>query len=826
MKTNWVFLSILQEEIKMIISRNILEFINPQIKKLRNQDIVKAMIAWGLEVESQSKKFDPSKYPNLFFGEIVSFEKVKATDKLSLCQVRLFNPLKKVFHKKIYDIICGANNLVKGALVIIALSNQVLPNGITITEKKIKGILSKGMICSLDELGLVNAQIHSEQGVLIIKKETALGRNIMKGKIHNPIDLFNDYLFEVTSVYNSHFLQNKVLLTNLILWLIEIKKNQKCSCKALSIDNLARFKIECKNAKSLFKIDSQLQHLAYGLLLKADVSSIKQAYDKLSFAILSSLISTGYNLINKVVNYVNLFSYLFGQPMHVYGADVVISKLQVTRANENMSVAGLFDRTVLLTKNDFIIKREDNQIVSIPSILGVEKYAFHNLNNKYVFIEILSIDTTIISNAVKRMNIDTPSSRLGRKYSSKYFVQQAAAFFQNKKKEIKAIRKITINYLWLINNLGLNDKSFLKLTSYLKWLGIDLVRTTSQIIIRITNEVHWIRTESDFMQLCYQLLLYLNLAPKTSSYHWTYSKIGVLSNKLKDLLQFFGFTETNPYLLTSIEKAKWFRFSEWNNNALPIEVINDINPNYKQFATSLLTPLLDIVKLNGNFNERSIRVYANQILPTTTTTFSNRLAIIHADEDEFSFKKYAETYTLLLKILGLYMIKNPQMKRISSIKDSQIHHFLNPFNSYVINWKGKQIGIFGEISSFLLMKHKIKANSAYFIDLSLDEIENNAFAKEVFIRQSSHPKIIKDLTLVFFQEINFMEITNLISSLDFIEDVWINKIFKEKEGYSVSFKFIIFQEHTLSSAELRSFLKKVLFKVRSKYKNVLLKGTL
>ena len=158
----------------MIISRNILELINPEIKQISNLQLENAMTALGLEVEGQTAKYNSKQYANLFFGEIITYEKVPATNKLNLCKVRLFDALKKCFTSKIHDIICGGDNLSKGAMVIVALPDQILPNGLIIKNRKIRGIVSGGMICSLDELGIANAQIHSAQGIFIIKKQTEL----------------------------------------------------------------------------------------------------------------------------------------------------------------------------------------------------------------------------------------------------------------------------------------------------------------------------------------------------------------------------------------------------------------------------------------------------------------------------------------------------------------------------------------------------------------------------------------------------------------------------------------------------------------------------
>lgn len=53
-----------------------------------------------------------------------------------------------------HEIVCGAPNAKTAQYVPVALEHALLPNGLEITKRNIRGIDSCGMICSLDELGL------------------------------------------------------------------------------------------------------------------------------------------------------------------------------------------------------------------------------------------------------------------------------------------------------------------------------------------------------------------------------------------------------------------------------------------------------------------------------------------------------------------------------------------------------------------------------------------------------------------------------------------------------------------------------------------------
>ena len=96
------------------------------------------------EVESLYKLVDAS---NLVIGKVLTCEKHPDANKLSVTTV-------DVGQSEPLQIICGAPNIAAEQLVIVALVGAVLPGDFKIKKAKIRGIESKGMICSLEELGV------------------------------------------------------------------------------------------------------------------------------------------------------------------------------------------------------------------------------------------------------------------------------------------------------------------------------------------------------------------------------------------------------------------------------------------------------------------------------------------------------------------------------------------------------------------------------------------------------------------------------------------------------------------------------------------------
>src|SRR5215208_1597711 len=80
-------------------------------------------------------------------GRVLEAEKHPNADRLQLCHV-------DVGEGDARQIVCGAWNFGAGATVAVALPGAVLPNGLQLERRKVRGELSDGMILAEDEVGL------------------------------------------------------------------------------------------------------------------------------------------------------------------------------------------------------------------------------------------------------------------------------------------------------------------------------------------------------------------------------------------------------------------------------------------------------------------------------------------------------------------------------------------------------------------------------------------------------------------------------------------------------------------------------------------------
>jgi phenylalanyl-tRNA synthetase beta chain len=102
------------------------------------------------EVEGIERRGVPDTDGNLGLfrvGKVLEAEKHPNADRLQLCRVDVGEPEPR-------RIVCGAWNFGAGATVAVALPGAVLPGGLQLEQRKVRGELSDGMILAEDEIEL------------------------------------------------------------------------------------------------------------------------------------------------------------------------------------------------------------------------------------------------------------------------------------------------------------------------------------------------------------------------------------------------------------------------------------------------------------------------------------------------------------------------------------------------------------------------------------------------------------------------------------------------------------------------------------------------
>ncbi|MHB8155953.1 MAG: phenylalanine--tRNA ligase subunit beta [Desulfocucumaceae bacterium] len=129
----------------------------------------------GLAVEAIER---PGKdIEKVFTGKILKISPHPNADRLTICQVTLGEG-------ESLDIVTGATNVREGHVIPVAVEGARLAGGLVIKKSKLRGVESRGMLCSGQELGLDTSIMPPDQahGIMLLDQDTPLGLDI-KGVI-------------------------------------------------------------------------------------------------------------------------------------------------------------------------------------------------------------------------------------------------------------------------------------------------------------------------------------------------------------------------------------------------------------------------------------------------------------------------------------------------------------------------------------------------------------------------------------------------------------------------------------------------------------------
>ncbi|MDT9684144.1 phenylalanine--tRNA ligase subunit beta [Streptomyces sp. TRM76323] len=133
------------------------------------RDVQAKLISAGLEVETVEQLGAGLTGP-LVVGRVLTIEELTEFKKpIRFCTVDV-GPANGTGEPQ--EIICGARNFAAGDKVVVALPGAVLPGDFRIAERKTYGRVSRGMICSSDELGMGD---DGTKGIIVLPPEHEVG---------------------------------------------------------------------------------------------------------------------------------------------------------------------------------------------------------------------------------------------------------------------------------------------------------------------------------------------------------------------------------------------------------------------------------------------------------------------------------------------------------------------------------------------------------------------------------------------------------------------------------------------------------------------------
>ncbi|MQA61140.1 MAG: phenylalanine--tRNA ligase subunit beta, partial [Actinophytocola sp.] len=315
------------------------------------QQLVDALIRVGVEVDDVFE-LGPVTGP-LVVGRVAEITELAEFNKpIRYCRVEvgdIFGDAERdsdISVEPTRGIICGATNFAEGDLVVVALPGAVLPGDFTISSRRTYGHVSEGMICSARELGLGDE--HS--GILVLPRGSASpGDDAREG-----LGL-DDSVLELTPTPDRGY----------ALSIRGLARELSCALELPFADPGMRELPETEGDARPVRIENPADCDRFVLRrltgLDTDAPTPWWMRRRLMLAGIRSI-----SLAVDVTNYVMLE---LGQPLHAFDTASVKGELVVRRAAEGEKLTTLDDTERALDPDDIVIC-DDTGVISLAGTMG------------------------------------------------------------------------------------------------------------------------------------------------------------------------------------------------------------------------------------------------------------------------------------------------------------------------------------------------------------------------------------------------------------------------------------------------------------------------
>lgn len=564
----------------------------------------------------------------------------------------------------------------------------------------------------------------------------------------------------------------------------------------------------------------------------------------------NSLISSGIIPQNNLLDYKNFILLETGYPFEFYDLNQIQSKLNsvkfdltLTNKTNNQKFIGNNDIEYKLTDSTLLLKA-NNLPLSIAGLIPEKQFGY-TIETNSLLIEAAVFNSSFIRKQSRSLGLRTDrSSRYEKSIKTNELfnalhrlLRLLKVYNSNLSCKLQTISKITkeepriivLSYNLINEILGpikgsdndtLNYINPILICRYLKRLQFSYKFNSNKLnwlvevpefriddIVRPIDLIEEIGRLHGFNQFLTRLPKIINIGIEDPSYR--------TRKKITSYLLSIGFNELIHYSLVG-------------NNGLsktPIKLVNPLLTDAANLRTTLLPSLMKTMKDNLNQGNSYFDAfeYGHTFFQNEKNNFYEK-EFISGIFGGFKVKNnWAESSNSLnwFKAKGKIDLLFKQLKIFTYWKlcsDLDYVNLVHPYRSAEIYLEdGSCIGIFGQINPILAKKIGL-ISELYLFEFNFDLIKNELKKNKITIYKeySLYPKIIKDISFIIDQNINFNDIRKILLSngTKFLTDV---KLLDEYKSDSLPLNYIslcvqlIFQskEKTLENKLIENILNNI-----------------
>lgn len=764
------------------------------------QELAERLVSAGFEVEEIRDMSEAIK--NVVVGQVLEIAQHPHADKLVVCKIDV--------KSEILQIVTGADNIKVGDFVPVALSGAILPDGKAIKKGKLRGIVSEGMLCGGEELGLTEGDYPGAEvyGILILQEDAVLGEDI------NITLGTNEIVFDISvtanrpdcnSVYGIAREVAAILQEPIKPLSIGYQTSSDCHC---DIKLTVTDSVTCPHYMAR-KVDS--------IVLKDSPQYIKRR-----------LKAVGIRPINNIVDITNYVLIEVGQPMHAFDEALISDKEIIVRRAANKEKLILLDESERILDESMLVIADKNRPIALAGVMGGKQSGI-NEKTKCVIFESAKFARESIRRTSRKLNAASDSSKRFEKgvdfYSQKLAMERALTLiFETESGKISAEgiefktteneeHSVKFSSEQIGNILGISiDEN--TIVSILNRLGIECKKEGETVSAKIPPYRSDLWNANDIAEEVIRLYGYehiqstlLDAANQTKGGRTKKQK---LQYDLENLLADKGYSQIITYSFTSPSL-----YSALDMSQEPyISIMNPLGNEQSIMRTTLIYNTLQILASNitkGNKQARTFefaRIYqpSDDVLPKE----KERICIAEYGEkfDFYHFKNIVEC--MFEKCNIIYTLKRSNLA------------CLHPGKSADLYINESLAGSFGELNP------KIAENFDIKIPVMVGEFDFDLIAKKykntiVFEPLKKHQAVERDFAVIVSDDTMMGDVIGCIQQAcgNILEKAELFDVFKGgkiKQGYkSMAFRLTLRSNKTLTEKEINKTFEKAIQSVVEKF---------
>ena len=780
------------------------------------QEYMDAMTLSGTKVEGY-KKLDAN-LDKIVVGEIKKITPHPDADKLIVCQV-------DVGAGEDIQIVTGAPNVSEGDKVPVVLSGgrvagghdgSLTPGGIKIKKGKLRGAVSDGMMCSIEELGS-NRDMYPEApelGIYIFKKDVRPGEDAIE--LLGLRDAVIEY--EITS--------NRVDCYSVLGIAREAAATFRKEFKPPVVKETGND----EDANDYIKVTVKDNDLCSRYVARV-VKNIKLAPSPEWMQ--RRLAAQGIRPINNLVDITNYVMAEYGQPMHAYDLDTIAGKeIIVRRASADETFVTLDGQERKLDENVLMICDADKP-VGIAGIMGGENSMITD-NVTTMLFEAACFDGTNIRRSSKKIGLRTDASSIFEKgldpNNAVCAMNRACQLVEELgagevvgnmvdvypvKREGKRIPFEPEKY----NRLLGTDISKEDMLSYFARLELIYDEAANEILIPTFRQD--LECDADIAEEVARFFGYDKIPTTLPDGEAT---TGKLSFKLRveeiarDTAEFCGFSQGMCYSFESPKVFDKLRIPEDSRLRETVVISNPLGEDFSIMRTIPLNGMLASLSTNYNRRNKNVRLYelGNIYLPKqvpVTELPEERMQFtlgMYGEGDFYTLKGVVEEF---FDKVGMHekVLYNPKAGR----------PYLHPGRQADISYAGDTVGYIGEVHPVTAANYSMK-DRVYVAVLDMPKITASASFDRKYRGIAKFPASARDISMVVPKEILAGDIEKVFDAKGgaYLESYELFDIYEGSQikagyksvAYSLTFRG---KEKNLEEADLTNAMESILKELES-----------